>query len=256
MLNNFFLSPLEQFTLLPVKFCPFIESSSFTNETIILLLISIFFYFFYKALLNPQNSLLIIPSNYQLVIEFFFTLISSIIQENIKHKDKAKYFPLILTIFLIVLTLNLIGLIPYSYTLTSQLVITLTLSCSFFIGINIISVKKNGLKFFTLFLPAGTNLALAFLLIPIELISYIFKPISLAVRLFANMMAGHTLLKVIAGFASTLTIKGGFFSILSFFPLVILIPLFGLELAVALIQSYVFVVLVSIYIQDSISVAH
>jgi len=124
---------------------------------------------------------------------------------------------------------------------------------SIFIGINIICVKKHGLKFFSLFLPPGTSIALAFLLVPIEFISYVFKPVSLSIRLFANMMAGHTLLKVIAGFAFTLMSNAGILFLVHYCPLLILIPLIGLELAVALIQSFVFTILICIYINDSIN---
>jgi F-type H+-transporting ATPase subunit a len=122
----------------------------------------------------------------------------------------------VFSIFFLLLSINLIGLIPYSFTLTSHLIVTLTLSLSIFIGINIICVRLHGINFFSLFLPAGTSVVLAFLLVPIELISYIFKPISLSIRLFANMMAGHTLLKVIAGFAFTLMGNVGILFLLSY----------------------------------------
>jgi F-type H+-transporting ATPase subunit a len=112
-----------------------------------------------------------------------------------------KFFPLILSIFLFILISNVIGLVPYSFTITSHLIVTFALALAIFVGINIICLKIHGKSFLTLFLPAGSSLLLAFLLVPIELVSYIFRPISLSVRLFANMMAGHTLLKVIAGFS-------------------------------------------------------
>lgn len=151
------------------------------------------------------------------------------------------------------MSLNLIGLVPYSFTLTSHLIVTLALSLSVFIGINIVCARLHGLNMFSLFLPSGTPITLALLLVPIELISYIFKPISLSIRLFANMMAGHTLLKVIAGFAYTLMGNTGILFLMHYVPLLILIPLFGLELGVALIQSFVFSILVCIYLNDSIN---
>lgn len=261
-----FFSPLEQFRILPLCTCSFLARHSdftssfyFTNSSLILAFIFSFVYFSWLALLGlskEKTSLLTIPSNWQGAFESLYILVRSVVSDNIKHKDAGKFFPLVNTIFFFVLFINLFGLIPYSYTLTSQLIVTLTLSFSIFIGINIISVKIHGLKFFSLFLPSGTSVGLAFLLVPIELISYVFKPVSLGVRLFANMMAGHTLLKVIAGFASTLLAGGGFLVLLSYVPLLILIPLFGLELGVALIQTYVFTVLICIYIQDSISISH
>jgi ATP synthase subunit 6 len=143
--------------------------------------------------------------------------------------------------------------VPYSFTLTSHLIVTFALSLFVFIGINIICIRLHGLEFFSLFLPSGTSVVLSLLLVPIELISYIFKPISLSIRLFANMMAGHTLLKVIAGFAWTLMGCTGVLFVIHYVPLLILIPLFGLELGVALIQAFVFSILTCIYLNDAIS---
>jgi len=126
-------------------------------------------------------------------------MISQLLKDNLGEEGQ-KFIPFIFSLFTFILFSNLIGLIPYSFTTTSHLCVTLALALMVFIAVNIICFNKHGLHMFSLFLPAGTNIVLAFLMIPIELISYIFKPISLAVRLFANMMAGHTLLKVIAGF--------------------------------------------------------
>jgi len=117
------------------------------------------------------------------------------------YKNNEKYFPLITVLFSFILFSNLIGLIPYSFTATSHLIVTFTLSFAVFIGINIITFKKYKIKTFSLFLPSNTTFFLALLLVPIELISYIAKPISLGIRLFINLMAGHSLLKVIVGFA-------------------------------------------------------
>jgi len=171
-------------------------------------------------------------------------------------KKLSFFLPFVFVLFIFVLLLNLIGLIPFSFTLTSHIIITLTLSVSTFIGINIISFKKYGLHFFSIFLPSGTPLLLALLLVPIEIISYLVKPISLSIRLFANMMAGHTLLKVIVGFANTLMLAGGVYFIIHYIPLLILIPLYFLELGVALIQSFVFCILICIYINDSTNITH
>jgi len=121
--------------------------------------------------------------------------------DNIGKKKGGFFFPLIFSLFFFILSLNTIGLIPYSFTLTSHLIVTFALSLFLFIGLNIICIQIHGLEFFSLFLPQGTSFFLALLLVPIELISYFFKPISLSIRLFANMMAGHTLLKVIVGFS-------------------------------------------------------
>ena len=153
-------------------------------------------------------------------------------------------------IFNFILLSNLIGLVPYTFTTTSHLFVTFLLSFSIFIGINIITIETYGFQFFSLFLPANTSFFLALILVPIEFVSYIAKPISLGVRLFINLMAGHTLIKVIAGFAwSMLTLKN-FVAFGSIIPMITLVVLFGLELGVAFIQTYVFIILICIYIQD------
>lgn len=252
---NYFFSPLEQFQVLPIfsVYLNFIDIS-LTNETIILVLILFFSLVLFTSLVKEQESgYFIVPNRWQSVIEIIYKLILSLVTDNIKDKKNQHFFPLVFSIFFLLLSINLIGLIPYSFTLTSHLIVTLALSLSIFIGINIICVRLHGINFFSLFLPAGTSVVLAFLLVPIELISYIFKPISLSIRLFANMMAGHTLLKVIAGFAFTLMGNVGILFLLHYVPLLILIPLFGLELGVALIQSFVFSILICIYLNDAIN---
>lgn len=251
---NFFFSPLEQFDIVPffnIRLGVF--DFTITNETIVLVIAFLFTLAVFFSLLNKDESFSIFPEKFQIFIEIVYSLILSLISDNIKDTRGQLFFPLVFTLFLFILTLNVIGLIPYSFTLTSHIIVTLALSLAVFIGINIVCVRMHGLHFFALFLPPGTSIALAFLLVPIELISYIFKPISLSIRLFANMMAGHTLLKVIAGFAVTLASASGIVMLLQFVPTIILIPLFGLELAVAFIQSFVFSILICIYLNDSIN---
>lgn len=252
---NIFTSPLEQFQVLPIfsLYFGFIDLS-ITNETIILVLIFLFSSIFFLSLFKfNDNTYFIVPNRWQSIIEIMYKMILSLVSDNIKDKKSQYFFPLVFSLFFLLLSLNLIGLIPYSFTLTSHLIVTLSLSLAIFIGINIICIRIHGMHFFSLFLPSGTSIVLAFLLVPIELISYIFKPISLSIRLFANMMAGHTLLKVIAGFAFTLMGNVGILFLLHYIPLLILIPLFGLELGVALIQSFVFSILICIYLNDAIN---
>jgi len=255
MLNKIFVSsPLEQFQVIPILSLQYgIFDFSITNETVILIIIFFLTMSFIFSLLKEDNTFYIIPSKWQVVIEGVYKLILSLVVDNIRDKRGQLFFPLVFSIFLFILSLNLIGLVPYSFTLTSHLIVTLALSLAVFIGINIICIRIHGMKFFSLFLPPGTSIVLALLLVPIELISYVFKPVSLSIRLFANMMAGHTLLKVIAGFAATLMANSGILFLLHYVPLLILIPLFGLELGVALIQSFVFSILICIYLNDSIN---
>jgi ATP synthase subunit 6 len=254
MKNLFFNSPLEQFQILPIlPINIFGLDFSITNQAITSILVVIFSLIYVKTLLSGKGSFSVIPNRWQSILEIIYKLILSLIIDNIRHKSGQKYFPLVFSIFLLILSLNIIGLVPYSFTLTSHLIMTLAFSLAIFIGINIVCIRKHGIKFFCLFLPAGTSVLLAFFLVPIELISYVFKPVSLSIRLFANMMAGHTLLKVIAGFSAVLMGTSGVLFFLHYIPLLILIPLFFLELGVALIQAFVFSMLICIYLNDSIN---
>jgi len=249
------LAPLEQFqilSLLPINI--FVFDFSITNFLLInllALLCYLSFIYFNSSHKNylQESSVYFAPNAWQKGIESVSEITSQLISDIITT-DNQKYFPLISVLFNFILFSNLIGLIPYSFTATSHLIVTFTLSFSIFLGINIITLKKYKMKFFSLFLPANTTFFLALLLVPIEFISYIAKPISLGVRLFINLMAGHSLLKVIIGFSWSMLLLENLTSIGLILPMLILIVLFGLELGVALIQTYVFIILTCIYIQD------
>lgn len=250
-----FFSPLEQFEILPLFVIRLgILDLSITNQTILLILIFFFVNVLFFACLNLKDqTLYIIPTRWQSIIEIFYNLILSMVVDNVSGKKSQLFFPLIFCIFFFIASMNLIGLVPYSFTVSSHFVVTLAISLSIFIGINIICIKTHKLEFFSLFLPSGTPLLLAFLLVPVELVLYIFRPLSLAIRLFCNMMAGHTLLKIFAGFAWSLMSFTGILFFLHFVPLFTLLPLFGLELGVALIQAFVFSLLTCIYLNDAIN---
>lgn len=248
----FIYSPLEQFQILP--FGTFFNLFNLTNQLLFLVLNMFMFSILIFSLFKPETkTLYLIPTRLQSIFEILYLLILSMVNDTISGKKNELFFPLIFTIFFFIAGMNLIGLIPYSYTVTSHFIVTLSLSLTIFIGMNIICIQTYKLEFFSLFLPSGTSLALAFLLVPVELISYIFKPLSLAIRLFCNMMAGHTLLKVFAGFAWSLMQLSGALYFLQIVPLLVLIPLYGLELGVALIQAYVFSLLTCIYLNDAIN---
>ena len=182
-----------------------------------------------------------------------YAYVTSICLKDTVGNKGEKFFPYIFSLFTFILIANLIGLVPYSFTITSHLIVTFSLAIATFIGINLICLREHGYHIFSLFLPAGSSLGLAFVLVPIEVVSYFVRPVSLSVRLFANMMAGHTLLKVIAGFAWVMMLSGGFFLIAHFLPLLILIVVMGLEIGVALIQGYVFTILTCIYLNDALN---
>jgi len=245
-------TPLEQFQIISV--CAFRFGSfdfSISNATVIILIGLIgftnMFYMFYAKDFN----LYLIPSRLQYFFELIYETTLAMVVDSVGLRAQ-KYFPFILCIFLFVLIANIVGLVPYSFTITSHLIVTVALALGTFVAINIICLKEHGFNFFSLFLPAGSSVVLAFLLVPIDLVSYIFRPISLAVRLFANMMAGHTLLKVIAGFSWAMLLSTGFIFWFHFLPLFVLVILIGLELAVACIQAYVFTILACIYLNDAL----
>lgn len=250
----FFSSPLEQFQIVNIlKLDIFGFDFSLTNTAVFLAIGLFSFVFVLYSLLSKTGNFFIVPGRIQGVIEGIYVMVYGLINDNVGSEGKA-FFPYVFTLFTFVLTLNIIGLVPYSFTVTSHLIVTFALALTTFIGINIICASKHGKNMFSLFLPSGSSLLLALLLVPIEIVSYIFRPISLSVRLFANMMAGHTLLKVIVGFAWTMLMTGNGLLLLGhIIPLVVLIALMFLETGVAIIQSYVFTILVCIYLNDAIN---
>lgn len=249
-----FYSPLEQFQIIPILPIHLgkIDFSLTNSSMICALIIGAFITFLYTLKDRESSSLFFVPNRWQVIVEMLYKVLVSMVSDNVGPKGE-KFFPFIFVLFLFVVLSNLIGLVPYSFTLTSHLIVTFALAIMVFLSVNIIGARKHGLHMFSLFLPAGTSLGLAFLLVPIEFVSYMFKPISLSVRLFANLMAGHTLLKVIAGFGWGLMGCSGLLFIAHYVPLLVLFPLFGLELAVALIQAYVFSILSCIYLNDALN---
>lgn len=194
-----FLSPLEQFSinrLIPI----FVGQLDFsiTNSTILVFFsCSLAFIYFNFAIANAK----LIPSTWQTTAEFIYEFIYfNVLTENVK-KNGNLYFPFLFSMFSFIFFCNLLGMIPFSFTVTSHIVVTLSLSMLSFLAINIIGVRTHGFHLLSLFLPPGAPLALAPLLVAIELVSYSFRVVSLALRLFANMMSGHCLLKILAGFA-------------------------------------------------------
>lgn len=248
-----FFSPLEQFQIYPlISFQIGTLDLSFTNSSFIIGIGLFCFLLYLDIILSSNKQIYLIPKSWQLLIETLYVALVSMLIDNVGKKGQ-NFFPFIFTLFIFVFISNLIGLIPYSFTITSHLIVTFALALMIFIGVNIICIKEHGINLLSLFLPGGTSLALAFILVPIEIVSYIFKPLSLSVRLFANMMAGHILLKVIGGFGWSMMAAGGIFFFAHFIPLIIIVVLFGLELGVGIIQTYVFTLLTCIYLNDAIN---
>ena len=249
-------SPLEQFqilSLITIKIFGFdfsITNALFINFLTFLCFSGIICFFSSNKNCFENFSFFFIPNPWQVIFESTYEIVSQLVFDLVSTGSND-YLPFITVVFSFILLNNLIGLLPYSFKITSHLIITFTLSFAIFIGLNIICYKKHNTQMFSLFLPANTNIFLALLLVPIEFVSYIAKPISLGVRLFINLMAGHSLLKVIVGFAWSMLLLDGLQAFSFLIPFFILILLMGLELGVALIQTYVFVTLTCIYLNES-----
>jgi len=244
-------SPLEQFSIIslfPIRLGNF--DVSFTNSSFYLLCSTGLVFLLFH--LVTQQGGTIVPSRWQSLVEMIYEFVISLVEEQIGTQGR-KYFPLIFTTFVFLLFTNLIGMIPYSFTATSHLIVTFGLSLSLFIGITIVGFQVHGLHFFSFLLPKGAPLVLAPLLVVLELVSYCFRAISLGVRLFANMMAGHTLVKILSGFAWTMLSVGGLLTVAAVIPFGIVFALTGLEIGVACLQAYVFTILSCIYLNDAIN---
>ena len=242
-------SPVEQFTIKPIiPLEVFGYDISFTNASLFMLLsIICSFVFLY---LGIRKSLLV-PNRWQSSVELLYEFVSNMVKENV-GKGGKNYFPFIFSLFMFILFGNMLGMIPYSYTFTSQIIVTITLAGIIFIGVTIIAIVRHKLKFFTYFFRLACPIALAPLLIPIEIISYLMRPVSLSVRLFANMLAGHTMMKVFAGLIIMMTSASGVLKVGAVLPLFAVIGLTGLEFLVAALQAYVFSILTCMYLHDAL----
>ena len=191
----------------------------------------------------------LIPSKIQLITEMSYAFVAKMINDTAGSNAKV-FFPFIFTLFMFVLFSNMVGMLPYSFTTTSHIIVTFVLAAIVFVGVTIIGFIKHGIKYLELFVPKGVPALLLPLIVIIEIISYLSRPVSLSVRLFANMMAGHTMLKVFGGFVISLGLLGGWL------PLGFSVALTGLEILVAFLQAYVFAILTCIYLNDALNLHH
>ena len=219
---------------------------SFTNASLFMIISSLTILL---LLFLGTRKKLLVPSKMQLVVEMSYTFIAKMINDTAGSNAKP-FFPFIFTLFMFVLFCNMIGMLPYSFTVTSHIIVTFMLAALVFIGVTIIGFMKHGIKYLELFVPRGVPIVLLPLIVVIEIISYLSRPVSLSVRLFANMMAGHTMLKVFGGFVISLGLLGGWL------PLGFSVALTGLEILVAFLQAYVFAILTCIYLNDALNLHH
>ena len=235
-------SPLEQFVIKPIV--P-VEIGgvdvSFTNSALFMTIAVVVATVFLVLGMRRSD---IVPGRWQAAVELSYDFIAGLLRDTVGAEGR-KYFPIIFTLFMFVLLGNLLGMVPYSFTFTSHIVVTFAMAIMIFIGVTVLGFVRHGMHFFSFFAPPGTPVVMLPLLVPIEIISYLSRPISLSVRLFANMLAGHTLIKVIAGFIALLGVAG-------VLPFALVVALTGLEILIAFLQAYVFAILPCLYINDAI----
>ena len=241
-------NPMHQFNV--YKIGPEIKINgidfSFTNASLFMLISAISISIF---LLLGTKDKKIIPGKFQLLSEILYNFISKMISDTAGKKAKP-YFPFIFSLFIFVLFCNMVGMLPYSFTVTSHIIVTLAFAMFIFIGVTILGFIIHGFKYLKIFVPSGVPVVLLPIIMVIEIISYLSRPVSLSVRLFANMMAGHTMLKVFGGFVISLGLVAGWL------PLTFSVALTGLEILVAFLQAYVFAILTCIYLNDALNLHH
>ena len=246
-------SPLDQFELrdLISLDAPILGNLHISISNIGLYLVIAAFLGFSMSILATNFNRLV-SNNWSASQEIFYDTLHSMVVNQINGKAGQAYFPLIYVLFIFILINNLVGLIPYSFAATAHFVLTFSLSFTIVLGATILGFQKHGLKFFSLFVPAGCPLALVPLLVLIEFISYLARNVSLGLRLGANILAGHMLLNILSGFTYNIMTSGVIFFFLGLVPLAFIIAFSGLEFGIAFIQAQVFVVLTCSYIKDAL----
>ncbi len=236
-------NPIEQFTIRPL-----VEinlgglDATFTNASAFMMLTVVTVTLFLSLSMRGRA---LVPGRWQSMAELSYEFVAGLLRDNVGTEGR-RFFPFVFTLFMFILFANMLGLMPYGFTITSHIIVTFVLAIVVFIGVTVVGIMRHGLKFFSYFVPSGVPIAVLPLMIPIEIISYLSRPISLSVRLFANMTAGHIMMKVFAGFIIPLGIFGGWA------PLGVDVLLVGFEFLVAFLQAYVFTVLTCLYLHDAI----
>lgn len=235
--------PLEQFRIEPIV--PLVAGDldlSFTNSALFMVIAVAAVTLFLVLAMRRQA---LVPSRTQSLAEMCYEIVAGMVRDNV-GTEGMRYFPFIFTLFMFVLFANLIGMIPVvTFTVTSHIIVTFALAGFIFVAVTVIGIWRHGFRFLSLFFPHGAPWWTGIILIPVELVSYLSRPISLSVRLFANMTVGHVLLHVIAGFIALM----GVFGIV---PWLFLVPLTALEIGIAALQAYIFTILTCVYLHDAI----
>jgi F-type H+-transporting ATPase subunit a len=220
--------------------------ASFTNASLFMVIaVAIISTFLIVAMRGRA----LVPTRMQSLAELSHEFIAKMIRDAV-GEEGMKYFPFVFTLFMFILVLNLLGMVPGSFTVTSHIIVTFAIAGLVWVLVSAIGFARHGLGYLKLFVPEGVPLVLMPIIVPIEFISYLIRPVSHSVRLFANMMAGHTMLKVFAGFVTGLGVVGGWA------PLAFMVAFTGLEVVVAILQAFIFTLLTCIYLNDAVNMHH
>lgn len=245
--------PIQQFEihrLVPIEVggldLSFTNSSAFMVLTVVVAC---------GALLAGASRRQLVPCRFQSVVEMLHEHVSKTLRDN-AGAEGMRFFPLVFSLFMFILVANLLGMLPYAFTVTSHLVVTFSLAMLVFATVTIYGIWRHGFGFLRLFMPSGVPWMLAPIIVPIEFVSYISRPVSHSVRLFAVMLAGHITLKVFAGFVVGLGSLGAIGMVAAVLPLLMTVALTGLELLMSLIQAYIFTMLTCMYLNDAIHPGH
>ena len=246
-------NPIEQFEIKPIANLEIAGIDvSFTNSSLWMVIVVVFLTVF---LIGGMRKNAVIPGRWQVMVELMYSFIAGMIRDNV-GKEGKQYFPFIFTLFVFVLGLNLAGMLPYAFTVTSHIAVNFAMAAFIFIGVTLVGFIKNGAGYLKLFAPAGVPWWLMPMIVAIELISYCTRPVSLSVRLFANMLAGHIMMKVFAGFVLSMAAAGVVGMAGAIVPFTVNVLLTGLEILVACLQAYVFTILTCIYLNDAMHPSH
>jgi F-type H+-transporting ATPase subunit a len=244
-------NPLEQFRIMVLQKMFFGNVDiSITNNTIILFVILIGFTFLFYINYSTNTY---IPSKWQYSVENIYIFVLQLFKQQVNNIVALRYFPLVLFVFSFILIANLIGLLPYGFTITGHIIFTFQIAFSLFFGITLINIINNKLEFLNLFVPSGVPKPLIPFLVIIEIVSYLIRPFSLSVRLFANMLAGHTLLNILSAFIFNVFKQ---YALISFLPLLFIVFIIVLEFCIAIVQAYIFSILTCIYLNDIYNTSH
>lgn len=249
--------PIHQFRINPIEGLPAIElfgmDASFTNASLFMVAgVGVAAWFMISAM-KPAA---MVPGRAQVVAETAYNFIHGMVKDAAGEEGVKKFFPFVFTLFLFIFAANMLGMFPYFFTPTSQIVITATMALMVFFTVIVIGFAKNGLKFLKLFVPSGVPWYILWFVVIIEIISFFSRPLSHAVRLWANILAGHLVLKVFAGFVPMMAAAGAVGALGALLPLGMTIALYALEFLVAFLQAYVFALLTCIYLNDALHPGH